>query len=508
MFHNIMGEINKFIGHYISGKHYVDNGEKIDILNPCNNELIGILSSATEKTVKKAVDEAEKAFKSWKNTPVSKRVSILFNYKNLLEKNIDEIAKLISSDLGKVNDDAKAEIRRGIENVEYACGLGETIKGEYNKNISTSIDSWSEFEPLGVVLGITPFNFPAMVPLWMFPLAIAAGNTFILKPSEKDPLSTILLAELFTKAGLPDGVLNIVNGDKSSVEYLLNDSRIKAVSFVGSTPVAKEIYNMASKNRVRCQALGGAKNHALILPDANIEDSTKQIIGAAFGSSGQRCMALSVAVVVGEIKDNFIKELVKQTKKLKVGLDINDSNSFGPLISKEHLEKVKHFIDLSEEEGAKILIDGRDILKSKNSVKGNYLGATIIDEVKTSMTAYKNEIFGPVLQIIHVNNFIEGLEIIKNNNFGNGCAIFTGNGEAARTFTSEVDIGMIGVNIPLPVPSAFHSFGGWKDSFFGDLNIYGPDGLRFYTQRKTITQRWPSSNNQNSKINFSMPTNN
>ena len=502
-----MNEINKFVGHFIAGKHYIDNGEKIDIHNPCNNELIAILSSATEKTVNKAINESERAFKAWKNVPVSKRVSILFNYKNLLEKNIDKIAELISIDLGKVKDDAKAEIRRGIENVEYACGIGETIKGEFNKNISTSIDSWSEFEPLGVILGITPFNFPAMVPLWMFPLAIAAGNTFILKPSEKDPLSTLILAELFTEAGLPNGVLNIVNGDKSCVEHLLKDDRIKAVSFVGSTPVAKEIYKMSSKKRIRCQALGGAKNHALVLPDANIEDSTKQIIGAAFGSSGQRCMALSVAVVVGEIKDDFVNELIKKTKNLKIGLDINDSNSFGPLITKDHLEKVKYYIDSSEEEGANILTDGRDILKSKNSVKGNYLGATIIDNVKTTMTAYKNEIFGPVLQIIYAKDFAEGIEIIKKNNFGNGCAIFTADGEAARTFANEVDIGMIGINIPLPVPSAFHSFGGWKDSFFGDLNIYGPDGLRFYTQRKTVTQRWPSSKNQNNKINFSMPTN-
>lgn len=502
-----MNEINTYIGHFISGKYYVDNGEKIDILNPCNNKLLGILTSATEKTVKKAIDDSENAFQSWKRVPISKRVSILFNYKNLLEKNIDKISSLISNDLGKVKEDAKAELRRGIENVEYACGIGDLIKGEYNKNISTSVDTWSEFEPLGVVLGITPFNFPTMVPLWMFPLAIAAGNTFILKPSEKDPLSTLVLGELLTEAGLPNGVFNIVNGNKSSVDYILKDDRIKAVSFVGSTPVAKEIYKLASNKRIRCQALGGAKNHALILPDADIEDSTKQIISAAFGSSGQRCMALSVAVLVGDIKEKFMDVLIKKTKELKVGLDINDSNSFGPLISADHLKKVKDYIDISEEEGGKILVDGRRILQKKNSIKGNYLGATIIDGVNTSMTAYKNEIFGPVLQIINVETFDEGLEIIKNNNYGNGCAVFTKSGDKARTFSDNVDIGMIGVNIPLPVPSSCHSFGGWKDSFFGDLNIYGPDGLRFYTQRKTITQKWPSSKNQNSKINLSMPTN-
>ena len=502
-----MQKVEKFIGHFINGKTLVDNGNKIDIFNPCNGKLIGILSSATDKTVDNAISNSLEAFEKWKMVPVSKRTSILFNYKNILEKNIDKIASLISQDLGKVKDDAKAEVRRGIENVEYACGIGEILKGDYNKNISTLIDSWNEFEPLGVVLGITPFNFPAMVPLWMYPLAIAAGNTFILKPSEKDPIATLFLAELFLEAGLPRGVLNVVNGDKDTVDCLIKDDRVKAVSFVGSTPVARSIYNISSNSGKRCQALGGAKNHALVLPDANLDDTIKQIIGAAFGSSGQRCMALSVSVVIGDIKDQFMNKMKVEIDKLKVGLDINDDNSFGPLISMEHMNKVKDYIKISEEEGADILIDGRRLNKGKNSQEGFYLGATLIDNVKTSMTAYKNEIFGPVLQIMHAKNLEEGIKIINDNPYGNGCAIFTSSGEAAKRFSEQINIGMVGINIPLPVPSSYHSFGGWKESFFGDLNIYGPDGLRFYTQRKTITQKWPSSVGQSSKVQFSMPTN-
>ncbi len=502
-----MQSVNKFIGHFINGQQYVDNGTKIDLLNPCNGKLIGIISSATDKTIDKAINCSEIAFEKWRKIPISKRTGVLFKYKDLLERNIEKIAKLISEDLGKVKDDAIGEVRRGIENVEYACAIGETIKGEYNKNISSSIDSWSEFEPLGVTLGITPFNFPAMVPLWMFPLSIAAGNSFILKPSEKDPLATMFLAELFHEAGLPEGVLNVINGDKNVVVKLLNDKRIKSVSFVGSTPVAKKVYQTSSLNGKRCQALGGAKNHALILPDANIDNSISQIIGAAYGSSGQRCMALSVAVIVGDIKEEFTRKLKKEILKLKVGLDLNDSNSFGPLISYEHREKVKEYIDISDEEGAKILIDGRKVINQKNSKNGFYLGPTLIDNVEISMKSYKEEIFGPVLQIIHTDTIEKGIEIINQNPYGNGCAIFTSSGEAAKNFTNEVNIGMVGINIPLPVPSSFHSFGGWKDSFFGDLSIYGPDGLRFYTQRKTITQKWPSSCSTNNKIKFSMPTN-
>ncbi len=494
------------LGHIVNGKSIHDSGAPIEIFDPSNGKVISTISNASDKTIENTLNNSIEAFNEWKNFSIAKRSSILFEYKVLLEKNIQKLAEIISKDLGKVHDDAVGEIRRGIENVEYACGIGEILKGEFNKNISTSVDSWSEFSPLGPVLGITPFNFPAMVPLWMFPLAIAAGNSFILKPSEKDPLGSMFIVELFNQTKAPRGLLNLLNGDKSVVNKLIKDDRIKAVSFVGSTPVAKNIYETSAISGKRCQALGGAKNHALILPDADIDYTTDQLISAAYGSSGQRCMALSVAVVFSDIKDEFIQDLERKVQKLKFGLDDLHSNSFGPLVSKEHLESVKNYIDMSEGEGARVLVDGRDFLKRKNSNNGYFLGPTIIDNVSSNMKSYQNEIFGPVLQIIEVNKLSDAIKLINNNKFGNGCCVFTRNGEQARTFSENVEIGMVGVNIPLPVPTSFHSFGGWKNSLFGDLNIYGPDGVRFYTQRKTITQRWPSSGSSKG-VDLSMPNN-
>ena len=494
------------LGHIVNGKSIHDSGAPIEIFNPSNGKVISTISNASDKTIENTLNNSIEAFNEWKNFSIAKRSSILFEYKILLEKNIQKLAEIISKDLGKVHDDAVGEIRRGIENVEYACGIGEILKGEFNKNISTSVDSWSEFSPLGPVLGITPFNFPAMVPLWMFPLAIAAGNSFILKPSEKDPLGSMFIVELFNQTKAPRGLLNLLNGDKTVVNKLIKDDRIKAVSFVGSTPVAKNIYETSAISGKRCQALGGAKNHALILPDADIDYTTDQLISAAYGSSGQRCMALSVAVVFSDIKDEFIQDLERKVQKLKFGLDDLHSNSFGPLVSKEHLESVKNYIEMSEGEGARVLIDGRDFLKRKNSNNGYFLGPTIIDNVSSNMKSYQNEIFGPVLQIMEVNELSDAIKLINNNRFGNGCCVFTRNGEQARTFSENVEIGMVGVNIPLPVPTSFHSFGGWKNSLFGDLNIYGPDGVRFYTQRKTITQRWPSSGSSKG-VDLSMPNN-
>ena len=494
------------LGHIVNGKSMHDSGAPIEIFNPSNGKVISTISNASDKTIENTLNNSTEAFNEWKNFSIAKRSSILFEYKILLEKNIQKLAEIISKDLGKVHDDAVGEIRRGIENVEYACGIGEILKGEFNKNISTSVDSWSEFSPLGPVLGITPFNFPAMVPLWMFPLAIAAGNSFILKPSEKDPLGSMFIVELFNQTKAPRGLLNLLNGDKTVVNKLIKDDRIKAVSFVGSTPVAKNIYETSAISGKRCQALGGAKNHALILPDADIDYTTDQLISAAYGSSGQRCMALSVAVVFSDIKDEFIQDLERKVQKLKFGLDDLHSNSFGPLVSKEHLESVKNYIDMSEGEGARVLVDGRDFLKRKNSNNGYFLGPTIIDNVSSNMKSYQNEIFGPVLQIMEVNKLSDAIKLINNNRFGNGCCVFTRNGEQARTFSENVEIGMVGVNIPLPVPTSFHSFGGWKNSLFGDLNIYGPDGVRFYTQRKTITQRWPSSGSSKG-VDLSMPNN-
>ena len=494
------------LGHIVSGKNIVEDGDQIEIFNPSNGELISTISNASNKTIEKTLNNSVEAFNKWKKFSIAKRASILFEYKVLLEKNIDKLAKIISKDLGKVHEDAVGEVRRGIENVEYACGIGEILKGEFNKNISTSVDSWSEFSPLGPVLGITPFNFPAMVPLWMFPLAIATGNSFILKPSEKDPLGSMFIVELFNQTEAPKGLLNLLNGDKTVANNLIKDDRIKAVSFVGSTPVAKNIYESSAISGKRCQALGGAKNHALVLSDADIDYTTDQLISAAFGSSGQRCMALSVAVVFSDVKEKFLENLEKKVIKLKFGLDDLNSNSFGPLVSREHLDSVMNYISMSEKEGAKILIDGRDLLKKKNSKNGYFLGPTIIDKVNPKMESYQNEIFGPVLQIIEVNQMTEAIKIINNNRFGNGCCIFTSSGEQARSFSENVEIGMVGVNIPLPVPSSFHSFGGWKQSLFGDLNNYGPDGVRFYTQRKTITQRWPSSGTSKG-VDLSMPNN-
>ncbi len=494
------------LGHIVNGRSMHDSGAPIEIFNPSNGKVISTISNASDKTIENTLNNSTEAFNEWKNFSIAKRSSILFEYKILLEKNIQKLAEIISKDLGKVHDDAVGEIRRGIENVEYACGIGEILKGEFNKNISTSVDSWSEFSPLGPVLGITPFNFPAMVPLWMFPLAIAAGNSFILKPSEKDPLGSMFIVELFNQTKAPRGLLNLLNGDKTVVNKLIKDDRIKAVSFVGSTPVAKNIYETAATSGKRCQALGGAKNHALILPDADIDYTTDQLISAAYGSSGQRCMALSVAVVFSDIKDEFIQDLERKVQKLKFGLDDLHSNSFGPLVSKEHLESVKNYIDMSEGEGARVLVDGRDFLKRKNSNNGYFLGPTIIDNVSSNMKSYQNEIFGPVLQIMEVNKLSDAIKLINNNRFGNGCCVFTRNGEQARTFSENVEIGMVGVNIPLPVPTSFHSFGGWKNSLFGDLNMYGPDGVRFYTQRKTITQRWPSSGSSKG-VDLSMPNN-
>ena len=494
------------LGHIVNGKSIHDSGAPIEIFDPSNGKIISTISNASDKTIENTLKSSTEAFNEWKNFSIAKRSSILFEYKVLLEKNIQKLAEIISKDLGKVHDDAVGEIRRGIENVEYACGIGEILKGEFNKNISTSVDSWSEFSPLGPVLGITPFNFPAMVPLWMFPLAIAAGNSFILKPSEKDPLGSMFIVELFNQTKAPRGLLNLLNGDKSVVNKLIKDDRIKAVSFVGSTPVAKNIYETSAISGKRCQALGGAKNHALILPDADIDYTTDQLISAAYGSSGQRCMALSVAVVFSDIKDEFIQNLERKVQKLKFGLDDLHSNSFGPLVSKEHLESVKNYIDMSEEEGARVLIDGRDFLKRKNSNNGYFLGPTIIDNVSSNMKSYQNEIFGPVLQIIEVSKLSDAIKLINNNKFGNGCCIFTRSGEQAKSFSENVEIGMVGVNIPLPVPTSFHSFGGWKNSLFGDLNIYGPDGVRFYTQRKTITQRWPTSGSSKG-VDLSMPNN-
>jgi len=481
------------VGHLINGEIITDAERTQDVFNPATGKAEKQVALASAKTTEEAIAAAEAAFPEWRNTPPIKRARIMFRFKELLEANADTICKLIGEEHGKISHDAAGELQRGIENVEFACGAPELLKGEHSRNVGPGIDSWSEFQPLGVVAGITPFNFPAMVPMWMFPLALVCGNTFVLKPSERDPSSTMYIAQLLKEAGLPDGVMNVVNGDKESVDVLLSDERVKAVSFVGSTPIAEYIYATASANGKRCQALGGAKNHAIVMPDADIDNAVNQLLGAAFGSSGERCMALSVAVAVGdEAGDALVAKMSEAMKGLTVGAYSNTSNDFGPVITAEHKAKVQGFISSGEEQGAKVVVDGRDPVV-EGYEDGFFVGATLMDNVTAEMDSYKAEIFGPVLQVVRVKTMEEAMKLINDHEYGNGTCIFTRDGEAARYFSDHIQVGMVGINVPLPVPVAYHSFGGWKRSLFGDLHAYGPDGVRFYTKRKTITQRWPSS---------------
>jgi malonate-semialdehyde dehydrogenase (acetylating)/methylmalonate-semialdehyde dehydrogenase len=416
----------------------------------------------------------------------------MFRFKELLEQQADDIVALITEEHGKVLHDALGELQRGIEVVEYACGAPEFLKGEHSKNIGPAIDSWSEFQPLGVVAGITPFNFPAMVPMWMYPMAIVCGNTFVLKPSERDPSAPLAIARLFQEAGLPDGVFNVVNGDKEAVDTLLEDSRVQAVSFVGSTPVAEYIYRTGTAHGKRVQALGGAKNHAIVMPDADLDNAVSALMGAAYGSCGERCMAISVAVAVGEeTGDALVGKLKAELAGLKVGNGCDNSNNMGPLVTGPHRDKVRGYIDLGVEEGAELVVDGRG-LQVAGHADGFFLGGTLFDRVTPDMKIYTDEIFGPVLCVVRVNSMQEAMDLIDGHEYGNGTCIFTRDGEAARYFTDNIKVGMVGVNVPLPVPVAYHSFGGWKRSLFGDLYAYGPDAVRFYTRRKTITQRWPA----------------
>jgi malonate-semialdehyde dehydrogenase (acetylating)/methylmalonate-semialdehyde dehydrogenase len=481
------------VGHLINGEMVNDASRTQDVFNPATGKVEKQVALASKQTTEQAIAAAQAAYPEWRNTPPIKRARIMFRFKELLEANADKICKMIGEEHGKISHDAAGELQRGIENVEFACGAPELLKGEHSRNVGPGIDSWSEFQALGVVAGITPFNFPAMVPMWMFPLAIVCGNTFVLKPSERDPSSTLFVAQLLQEAGLPDGVMNVVNGDKESVDVLLSDERVKAVSFVGSTPIAEYIYTTANANGKRCQALGGAKNHAIVMPDADIDNAVNQLLGAAFGSSGERCMALSVAVAVGdEAADTLVAKMKEAMKGLTVGAYTDASNDFGPVITAAHKAKVQGYISSAEKDGANIVVDGRDP-KVAGYEDGFFVGATLIDHVKADMESYNEEIFGPVLQVVRVKTMEEAMKLINDHEYGNGTCIFTRDGEAARYFSDNIQVGMVGINVPLPVPVAYHSFGGWKRSLFGDLHAYGPDGVRFYTKRKTITQRWPSS---------------
>jgi len=480
------------IAHFINGRHVADHGRGQDVFNPATGKAVRQVALASRATVESAIAAAEAAFPAWRDTPPLKRARIMFRFKELLEQHADGIVELITEEHGKVLHDALGELQRGIEVVEYACGAPEFLKGEHSKNVGPAIDSWSEFQPLGVVAGITPFNFPAMVPMWMYPMAIVCGNTFVLKPSERDPSAPMRIAELFREAGLPDGVFNVVNGDKEAVDTLLTDPRVQAVSFVGSTPVAEYIYRTGTAHGKRVQALGGAKNHAIVMPDADLDNAVSALMGAAYGSCGERCMAISVAVAVGEeTADTLVAKLTQELAGLKVGNGCDNSNNMGPLVTGSHRDKVRGYIDLGVEEGAELVVDGRG-LQVDGHPDGFFLGGTLFDRVTPDMKIYTDEIFGPVLCVVRAGSMQEAMDLIDGHEYGNGTCIFTRDGEAARYFTDNIKVGMVGVNVPLPVPVAYHSFGGWKRSLFGDLYAYGPDAVRFYTRRKTITQRWPS----------------
>ena len=492
------------IKHFVNGQLFDGNSKrKGKVFNPATGDQSSEVNLATTNDVNTAVDAAKKAFVIWSQKTPLFRARILFKFKELIEKNSDELTKLIVSEHGKVYEDAKGSLTRGLEVVEFACGIPQLLKGEFTENVGTNVDSWSTRQPLGICAGITPFNFPAMVPMWMFPISIACGNTFILKPSEKDPSCSMRLAELFMEAGLPKGVFNVVNGDKEAVDAIINNRDISAVSFVGSTPIAKYIYENCAKNEKRVQALGGAKNHFVVMPDADLDQAVNGLMGAAYGSAGERCMAQSVAVAVGKIADPLVKNLSKKVEALKVGPGLDKKSEMGPLVTEEHLKKVKGYVDIGVKEGAKLVVDGRN-LKLQGYEKGFYMGGCLFDQVTKNMRIYKEEIFGPVLSVVRAKNYEEALKLVNDHEFGNGVSIFTRDGDTGRSFASNVQIGMVGINIPIPVPMAFHSFGGWKRSLFGDQHMHGPEGVRFYTKLKTITSRWPSG--IKSDPEFIMPT--
>ena len=495
----------QILGHLIQGVAHHGGTRTQAVYNPATGAAIRSLQLADKATVEQAIASAQAAFPAWRATPPLKRARVMSKLKELLEQNAEQICALITEEHGKVLADAMGELQRGIENVEYASYAPELLKGEHSKNVGVGIDAWSEFQPLGVTAGITPFIFPAMVPLWMWPMAVVCGNTFILKPSERDPSSAMLIAALALQAGLPPGVLNVVNGDKEAVDVLLADERVKAVSFVGSTPIAQAIYGTGCANGKRVQALGGAKNHAIVMPDADIPNAVSAMMGAAYGSCGERCMAVPLIVAVGDdTADKMIEGLKAEIARMTIGPGTDPKSDMGPLVTRAHFEKVKGYVDTGVAEGAKLLVDGRGI-KVSGHEEGFFLGPCLFDHVKPHMTIYLEEIFGPVLGIVRVASLQEGMDLIDAHEYGNGTCIFTRDGEAARYFTDNIQVGMVGVNVPLPVPVAYHSFGGWKRSLFGDLHAYGPDAVRFYTKRKAITQRWPSAGVREGTV-FSFPS--
>ena len=491
------------VGNWVGGEMLFPKAARTGpVHDSATGELCASVLMSDGADVDRAVAAAAAAFPAWSRTPVLRRARVMFRFKELIERDRAEMAALVTQEHGKVLHDADGSIQRGLEVVEFACGMPHLIKGEYSEQVGTGVDSYSMRQPLGVCAGITPFNFPAMVPMWMFPLAITCGNTFVLKPSEKDPSLSLKMAELLREAGLPDGVFNVVQGDHVAVNALLGDERIQAVSFVGSTPVAEHIYRTAAQNGKRVQALGGAKNHLVVMPDADMDQAADALVGAAYGSAGERCMAISAAVTVGDAADRLLDKLLPRIEALNVGPGSDNSNDMGPLITAEHRDKVRSYIDLGEQEGARVLVDGRRHPVTK--LPGYFLGPTLLDHATSEMRVYREEIFGPVLTLTRVPNFDAAIDLVNAHEYGNGTAIFTRDGDSAREYVARIQVGMVGVNVPIPVPLAFHSFGGWKRSLFGDMAAYGMEGVRFYTRLKTVTSRWPTGIRAGAE--FSMPT--
>ena len=492
------------VTHWIAGARVQGSSARFaDVFHPASGTVQARVPLANEAEVDRVVAAAAAAFPEWSSQPPLRRVRVLFRFREIFERRLEEVAALINGEHGKVLSDARGEATRGLEVVEFATGIPQLLKGEYTEQVGSGIDSWSMRQPLGVVAGITPFNFPAMVPMWMFPIALACGNTFVLKPSERDPSSSVLLAEMLQEAGLPDGVFNVVHGDKAAVDAILAHPSIQAVSFVGSTPIAEYVYREGTKHGKRVQALGGAKNHMIVMPDADLDQAADALAGAAYGSAGERCMAISVAVAVGnQTADKLIEKLRTRIAGLRVGDGAKDEADLGPLITGQHLKKVTSYVELGDKEGAQLVVDGREAAVPRG--EGFFLGACLFDHVKPEMRIYQEEIFGPVLGVVRVNNFETALQLVNEHEYGNGTALFTRDGDTARDFTRRVQAGMVGINVPIPVPMAFHSFGGWKRSLFGDQAVHGPEGVRFYTRLKTVTARWPTG--IRTGVDTTMPT--
>jgi len=492
----------KTITHWIDGKPYERAAERTgDVWNPATGEVQAKVAFATPAIVDEAVESAARAAETWRSVSIAKRTKVLFAFRQLVDKHQHEIAKLLTLEHGKVTGDALGEVNRGLEVIEFACGIADLAKGEFSENVSTDVDSYSIRQPLGVVAGITPFNFPAMVPMWMYPLAIACGNTFILKPSERDPSAANFCAQLFSDAGLPPGVFNVVHGDKVAVDRLLEHPKIAAISFVGSTPIAHYIYETGTRHGKRVQALGGAKNHMIVLPDADMELAADAAVSAGYGSAGERCMAISMVVAVGNAADKLVPLLKERIAKLKVGDGLDAGSEMGPLINKAHRDKVAGYVDAGVAEGATLVSDGRGLAVAGRP-NGFFLGPCLFDNVKPTMSIYKDEIFGPVLGITRAATYTDAIALVNRNPYANGVAIFTNDGGAARKFQHEVEVGMVGINVPIPVPMAYYSFGGWKASLFGDHHIYGRDGVHFYTRTKAVTSRWPDPRHRGVDLGF------